>query len=424
MAMREDDQLRETLYCIRCGACSNSCANFQAVGGHAFGGETYTGGIGTGWEAGVSGLDAAGDMNDLCTGCSRCVPKCPVEIDIPWINTVVRDRLNREGDVDATDVLVDGLVPDEEPGGLDLQKRFFGNIGTVARLGSRLPRLSNALADTTVADRVLERVVGLDRRRDLPDFATETLREWYAGRGSQVTDSDRAVVLYPDVYTDYFDPDRGKAAVRTLEALGVRVHVPPIPESGRAPLSQGMVDTARSAAESVYGSLVTHLDRGRDVVVIEPSDLAMFRSDYAKLLPDASAERLAAESYGVIEYVYGLLENGGDEAALAGPAGDGHLAYHSHCQQRTLGLEEPTVAVLERLGYAVETSSVECCGMAGSFGYKTEYYGVSMDVGEQLRDDFGEEPGRVVASGTSCQEQLGVLYDREVPHPVEVIAPW
>jgi iron-sulfur cluster protein len=424
MAMREDDDLRETLYCIRCGACSNTCANFQAVGGHGFGGETYTGGIGTGWEAGVGGLDAAADMTDLCTGCSRCVPMCPVKIDIPWINTVVRERLNREAEADDFDFLVDGLAPDEEPAGMDRQKRFFGNIETVAKVGSRLPRLANAVADTDLADRLLERFVGVDRRRDLPRFATRTLREWYADRGPRVDDPEADVVLYPDLYTDYFDPGRGKAAVELLEALGIRAHLPDVPESGRAPLSQGMIETARSTAEAVHGSLVTHLDRGRDVVVIEPSDLAMFRGDYEKLLPAASAERLREHSYDVLEYVDEKLDEGPGLDALSGPTGDGRLAYHSHCQQRTLGLEAPTVRVLEAAGYDVQTSTVECCGMAGSFGYKTEYYEVSMDVGAQLAEDFGAHPDvPVVASGTSCQEQLGTLFDREVPHPVEVLDP-
>jgi iron-sulfur cluster protein len=424
MAMREDEDLRETLYCIRCGACSNTCANFQAVGGHGFGGDTYTGGIGTGWEAGVSGLDGAAEMNDLCTGCSRCVPKCPVKIDIPWINTVVRDRLNRSDDPSEFEFLVDGLTPDEEPGSIDRQKRFFGNIETVAKLGSKTPRLANAIADTAIADRLLERFVGVDRRRDLPTFATETLREWYADRGPRIESPERDVVLYPDLYTNYFDPDRGKAAVETLEALGARVHLPAVPESGRAPLSQGMIETAGEQAEAVHGELVTHLDQGRDVVVIEPSDLAMFRSEYERLLPDASAERLRSNSYDVMEYVSWFLEKGASPDTLGSPAGDASLAYHSHCQQRTLGLEAPTVSVLEDAGYDVETSSVECCGMAGSFGYKSEYYEVSMDVGEQLREDFGERPdGRLVASGTSCQEQLDALYEREVPHPIELISP-
>jgi L-lactate utilization protein LutB len=57
--MRDDPVLREALYCIRCGACLNSCANFQSVGGHAFGGETYSGGIGGSWEAGTGKLENA-----------------------------------------------------------------------------------------------------------------------------------------------------------------------------------------------------------------------------------------------------------------------------------------------------------------------------------------------------------------------------
>jgi len=424
--MREDESLRETLYCIRCGACANSCANFQHVGGHAFGGETYTGGIATGWEAGVHGQDSAAEFNDLCTGCSRCVNACPVKIDIPWINTAVRDRINRGADPGTFDFLVEGLTPDEEPGGMDLQKRLFGNFGTLARLGSATAPLSNWAAASAPGRWALERFFGVDPRRDLPTFRRETLVDWFEAREARGPgmNADRRVALYPDVYTNHVLVERGKAAVRTLEALGVHVELSPCLESGRAPLSQGMIETARSSARSVADALEPFLDAGYDVVAIEPSDLAAFRREYDRLLPAEEADRIATASFEVMEYVHGLLENGADAAALD-PDG-GPIAYHSHCQQRTLGLEGHTEAVLDRCGYDVVTSDVECCGMAGSFGYKSEYYELSIEVGESLAEQFesGDAAGRpIVASGTSCREQLGDLCDSAVSHPIELIAP-
>ena len=422
MAMREDDELRETLYCIRCSACSNTCANFQSVGGHAFGGETYSGGIATGWEAGIEGLDTAAEFNDLCTGCSRCTEACPVNIDIPWINTVVRDRINSGTDVDA-EFLVDGLTPDAEGDGPGLQKRLFGNFETLARVGSAFAPVSNWVANSTPAGHLLERVAGVDRRRDFPAFRRTTLREWYGERGVEVEDPDREIVLYPDPYSNYMLVERGKAAVRLFEALDIAVTMPDVPGSGRAPLSQGMIDTATAKARDVSDVLGPHVDDGSDVVVIEPSDLAMFRGEYERLLPDAEFEPLSEHSYDVMEYVYGLLANGADAEALSAGAGES-IAYHSHCQQRTMGLAEYTLAVLEECGYEVTTSDVECCGMAGSFGYKQQYYDLAMDVGENLGDQLrAADADRVVASGTSCTDQIGDLLGEDPLHPVELLAP-
>ncbi|MFB6160638.1 MAG: LUD domain-containing protein [Haloferacaceae archaeon] len=424
LAMRDDPHLRETLYCVRCGACANSCANFQQVGGHAFGGETYSGGIATGWEAGVEGLDTAAEFNDLCTGCSRCVNACPVGIDVPWINTVVRDRVNRQGE-GSFDWLVDGLTPDaERSAGMDLGKRLFGNVGSLARAATATAPVSNWVADAAPTRWLAERLFDVDRRRDLPAFASETLVEWAASRDGGVTDPRREAVLYPDLYTNHVLVERGKAAVRTLEALGVDVRVPRAPESGRAPLSQGMVATAERAAGEVIDALDPALAAGRDVVVVEPSDLAMFERDYGRLLPDdPRAERLADGSHELFEYVYGLLANGADADALAAaPAGHPGVDYHSHCQQRTLGLEAHTVDVLEARGYDVATTEVECCGMTGSFGYKRTYYDLSVAVGEEVVADL--DPDREpVASGTSCREQIGDLTGRSVSHPVELVAP-
>jgi Fe-S oxidoreductase len=188
-----------------------------------------------------------------------------------------------------------------------------------------------------------------------------------------------------------------------------------------------MLATAEEKAHAVYGALAEHVDAGRDVVVIEPSDLAMFDREYERLLAAESQRRLSEASYEVMEYVYGLLRNGATVDSLReSTAADSGVAYHSHCQQRTLGLDGYTEAVLDEAGYDVVTSDVECCGMAGSFGYKSQYYELAMDVGSDLETQFSTAETRdrtVVASGTSCLEQLDSLLSRPSQHPIQLVAP-
>jgi len=69
---------------------------------------------------------------------------------------------------------------------------------------------------------------------------------------------------------------------------------------------------------------------------------------------------------------------------------------------------------------------MECCGMAGSFGYKADYYELSMQIGQDLYSEMTSDDyphATLAASGTSCQEQLETFAGRRIQHPIELIAP-
>src|SRR5580692_2596025 len=433
MRMRDDAVLRETLYCIRCGACLNSCANFQTVGGHAFGGETYSGGIGGAWEAGTSKLENA-RFSELCTGCTRCVNQCPVRIDIPWLNENLRDRLNKAAGLSVASSMLTALTPvAEEDQHAPASKLFFGNYHFFAKWGARSSLLSNAFGDTSIARLGMQQLVGLDRHRALPAFASQTLVQAAEGVPDSETDSPIArAVLFADVFTNYGLPQRGIAALHLLRRLGVDIAVTESIPEGRAALSQGLIATAKGYARTAASLLDKFVVEGRDVIVLEPSSLAMLRRDARHLLESAEQfERLRAHAFEPIEYVARLLKQSGRDPAdvfdvLLSPVGT-RLFYHAHCQQKTIGAAAATETMLRELGFDVVTSAVECCGMAGSFGYKKDFYDLSMAVGEDLfaqvrAAEAGQEPRALIASGTSCTEQLHAAFERNVWHPVELLA--
>jgi iron-sulfur cluster protein len=436
MKMREDPVLHETLYCIRCSACLNSCANFQTVGGHAFGGETYSGGIGGSWEAGTGKLENA-RFSELCTGCSRCVNQCPVRIDIPWLNENLRNRLNRESEPSAVNGLL-GLVSAaaEEDRSAPASKIFFGNYHYFAKWGSRFAGISNAIAGAKFARIAMETFAGLDRRRALPPFPQKTLaeaaREFLDKEKREEKMPTAKAVLFADVFTNYGLPERGVAALKVLRALNVDVVVSEPVAEGRAALSQGMIATAKKLAQEAVFSLQRFLDEGRDVIVLEPSSLAMFRRDCRHLLSDEKQfEGIRAKAFEPVEYIARLLKQSKrdpkDLFDVSRSAAGTRLFFHAHCQQKTIGCAEPTLMLLRAIGFDVAASTVECCGMAGSFGYKKDFYELSMAVGADLMQQAAEAekdggPRTLVASGLSCTEQLHAGLHRNVMHPVELLA--
>jgi len=432
--MREDPVLHEALYCIRCSACMNCCANFETVGGHAFGGETYSGGIGGSWEAGTGTLMNA-RFSELCTGCSRCVTQCPVRIDIPWLNENLRQRMNfeqPETGVKSAFGAMTGSAPEDRAA--PLQRQFFANYHVMASGAARFPSLSNAVTGLPFVRGLMENVVGLDRRRKLPAFPRKTWQQLYLDEHVNVparaVKSSPDVLMFADVFTNYGSPERGMAAMRVLREVGINAELSLSLPDGRAAISQGMIATARQQANALAKTLLPYLEKGTVICVLEPSVLAMFRSDYEHLLDATTWEKFERASFlEPLQLVWSIAKDQRLDLsqvfrASKSPHGN-RVFYHSHCQQRSCDAAWQTIDILRLCGFDAVTSSVECCGMAGSFGYKREYYELSMAVGEdlfaQVRAAEQDGPRTLLASGTSCHEQLWAGMGRVVMHPVELL---
>jgi L-lactate dehydrogenase complex protein LldF len=92
-ALLADEQDRQTLACIRCGACLNACPVYRQVGGHAYG-SVYPGPIGAILTPQLAGVEAAGELPFASSLCGACRDVCPVKIDIPRMMLRLRARAN------------------------------------------------------------------------------------------------------------------------------------------------------------------------------------------------------------------------------------------------------------------------------------------------------------------------------------------
>lgn len=444
-AAANDPELREALYCIRCGACLNACAPYTLVGGHVYGVDPYPGGIGCAWTYITKGHAEAKQINSLCTTCSRCTEVCPVKIDIPWLNTVIKER--NHGEFGTT-------LRDRVFSRTDLMGSVFGAIAPVVNpvLGTSVGRLPLA-------------AIGVDPSRHLPRYERESLEAWFRRRGpvrvagaagaadkvaaaaapgaeptpplpagesdSAVAEGVRAsvrdrVALFVDCFVNHNLPEVGKAAVELLERAGVEVVLSHNECCGRPAMSQGLLAQPRAWAAANLRELGHLIDQGYDIVCIEPSCLSALRDDYRRLLettPLAGDPRIAAlekHAFDVTEYL--LLRSHADRLRLRFSPLEESFIVHGHCHQKSLHLGSIPAELLRLVpGATVHEVEALCCGLVGSFGYKAEYSALSRAIGSQLFGRLGEVDGQVVACGISCRSQIEHGTARAVVHPVEVL---
>jgi FAD/FMN-containing dehydrogenase/Fe-S oxidoreductase len=357
-----------------------------------------------------TGEEFATEVMDLCIGCKGCARDCPSEVDMAKLKAELQYQRHQEG----------------RP---SLRDRLFANVDRVSAVGSALAPLPSLVQRLPGSGLLAEKLLGIARERDLPTFRRGTLVDWAEERDPAVPvgEASRKAVLFPDTYTNYSRPEIGKAAVRLLEAADVHVRVTDsVTASGRAAHSKGFLDKARSHAQQNVDVLAPKVAEGWDVVVPEPSDAVMLQSDYLDLLGGDSPKRVAANTYGVCEY----LDRHRLDEELPFDASEPALTYHGHCHQKATKRDHHAVSVLRRAGYTVDALDSGCCGMAGSFGYEAEHYSMSQSIADILEEQIAESPGEtVVAPGASCRSQLADRTEsgeefgaaERPPHPVEAL---
>jgi FAD/FMN-containing dehydrogenase/Fe-S oxidoreductase len=335
---------------------------------------------------------------DLCLACKGCKNECPVRVDMATYKAEFLAHYY-EGRLRPRQAYALGLI------------MFW------ARVASKAPRLANLLAGNALG----KLLAGIAQQRTPPQFADEPFATWFARRGGTLVAGGRRVILWPDTFTNYFEPEVAKAAVEVLEAAGCSVELPRGNVCCGRPLYDfGMLKLARRQLEQILERLRPEIRDGVDVVGLEPSCVDVFRDELVNMLPhDEDAKRLSKQTFSFVEFLTERLD-------WQPPTLQAQAVVQGHCHHRAA---EKTMShdreLLDRLGLDYEILDTGCCGMAGSFGYHAgEHYDVSVAVARHSLLPKLEHVGEstlVIADGFSCRGQIEQLDGRQPLHVAQVV---
>ena len=324
----EDPQLKETLRCIRCGACMNVCPVYQSVGGQRFS-HIYMGGIGAAWTAITAGYEAAKDVADLCTTCGTCLEVCPVGIDIPKLVEVVRERAKV-----ATKVRREALKALERRERLQSLSLVMGMMPV-----KQMPELPGALGE-------------LAGKAVLPNPPLKPFHAWAKEHG--ITTQGGEVTLYAGCMIEYLYPQIAEDAVELLRLLGVTVQI--IKEECCGHPHEVMGETLKGRV--LEAKNLEEVDSRKPLLFLCATCLS-------GLLKGASSRKIKA-----LDLSQFLLKRFPEKSFGSLNA---TVAYHLPCHLgRHAGVKEEPYALLERVeGVQLVRGDEEslCCGGAGLYRF-------------------------------------------------------
>ena len=383
--------------CVRCATCMAVCP-VSRVTPHFPGPKQAGPGAQRFRSASEASVD---DWIELCTSCRLCDTVCPAGVPISELNLMAKAKYLDERGRTFRDWLL-------------VRSDLFGE------LASRYAAKVNPLMKHRAVRWLLDALLGIDRRRDLPAYETPTFRQWFGAR--EVADGGRPKIAYfYGCFTNTNEVDVGKAAVALLEAHGFSVTVPPQRCCGLPRLGVGDMRGARRMGRRNIALLTPTVREGTDIVFSSTSCGLMLRHEYSRLLALPGAEELAGHLFDLCDFLLRLHQ--GEKSDVSFRPLRMRAAYFAPCHLRPLNIGLPALDLL-RLVPELEVRLVEaeCCGMGGLYGFKKEKFAIAEEIGKDLAEAVARMAPEIVLSDCEgCRMQLRHLTGLRVLHPAQLL---
>jgi Fe-S oxidoreductase len=272
----------------------------------------------------------------------------------------------------------------------------------------------------------MEKLVGIDRRKLLPDFAQTTFESWAKGAGLMDEGVGGEAVLFQTCYVQGNEPQIGMDTIEVLEKNSVDVRCAKGLECCGMPAWEGgNLALLRKKAHQNLNVLMPYVEAGAKVIVLNPTCSMMLRREYPELLEAEDRERarkLADAVADPSEYLWSLRKE--ERFNTDFKSSPGHkVAYHAPCHLRTQGVGFKGRDLLRKIPGVTPATVMECCGHDGTHAMTVEGFEYSIRVGQKAFNEMKAADSEIWA--TDCplaaiqfQQHAGV----KPMHPMSILA--
>ena len=444
----EEELAFELGQCSGCGVCLSReenlrmCPVFRAVGDE-MGSSRAKANILRFWATGQ--LDEQGFESsdfrkflDLCVNCKACSVECPSGVDVSKLIAAARAAYVKRRGLRRAEVALS-------------HNRYLSMLGGIFR------PVSNFVMRLPIAKWFLEKAAGLDKRRDVPEFAGSAFlksgRKYLAACQPIARPVDK-VAYFLDTYANYNDHELGFSVLAVLQQNDVEVVLPKQRPTPLPAIVYGDVRTARRD----LGYIVKHLSRtvrqGYKIVCSEPSAALCLQQELRHFVGGEDAKLVSKNTFELMSFLLGLMKErklkpigqaqkarllrhytaGNDDSRFTGGAGtagggDGGgkgpiFVYHRPCHLSAIGGAGASIEILENVcGVKVVDLKGGCCGLSGTFGMQKKNYALSSKISEPLVQALESSQIKyVLTECAACKMQIEHISNCVVSHPIKILA--